>query len=354
MSLILNVPLNSVSFGQVGFGLLDEARKQNLDTKFLPISHVDLSTITVDEDFKKWVELAQVNALENISKDDSEIRIWHLFEGYTRHSNKSKLISFYELDSPTRIELNIAKNTDLYFTSKYTCEVFKEKGANANFVPLAFDKKHFYKTDKTYYKDGRIVFGVLGKFENRKHHQKMIKAWLKKFGNDKRYMLQCAVYNPFFEKQMNENIFRSLLEGKNYFNINFIPWIQTNRMYNDFLNSNNIVLGMSGGEGWGLPEFHSVGIGKHAVILNAHGYKEWANDENCVMINPLKKIPAYDGLFFKEGQPFNQGNIFDWDEDDFISGCEQAIQRVVSNTVNSDGLKLQTEFTYKKTLDALL
>ncbi len=55
--------------------------------------------------------------------------------------------------------------------------------------------------------------------------------------------------------------------------------MQKNSLYNDYLNSANIILGMSGGEGWGLPEFQSVALGKHAVILNATGYKDWATEK---------------------------------------------------------------------------
>ena len=99
-----------------------------------------------------------------------------------------------------------------------------------------------------------------------------------------------------------------------------------NKVYNDYLNSADIVLGMSGGEGWGLPEFHSVGLGKHAVILNATSYKEWANTDNAVMIEPSGKTEIYDNKFFIKGAPFNQGSIFDFNEDEFIAGCEKAIE----------------------------
>lgn len=127
-----------------------------------------------------------------------------------------------------------------------------------------------------------------------------------------------------------------------------------NAIYNDFLNSADIILGMSGGEGWGLPEFHSVGLGKHAVVMNAHAYKGWANENNCTLVNPSGKIEAYDGVFFHKGQPFNQGNIYDYDEDEFIHACEQAIEKVEENRVNEEGQKVQEEFTVEKTLDSLL
>ena len=83
--------------------------------------------------------------------------------------------------------------------------------------------------------------------------------------------------------------------------------MDTNAKYNDFLNSGDIVIGGSGGEGWGLPEFHSVGLGKHAVITDGTGYKSWATDENSCLIKPGKKEEIYDNVFFHKGAPYNQG-----------------------------------------------
>jgi hypothetical protein len=105
---------------------------------------------------------------------------------------------------------------------------------------------------------------------------------------------------------------------------------------------------MSGGEGWGLPEFQSVSIGKHAIILNAHAYKEWANEENSVLVEPNGKIEAYDGMFFQKGSQYNQGNIFDFNQDDFLSACDKAVDRVKLNRSNAKGLELQAKFSSEK------
>ena len=88
--------------------------------------------------------------------------------------------------------------------------------------------------------------------------------------------------------------------------------------------------------------------------MNATGYKEWASKENSVLINPSSKISSVDGVFFNEGAEYNQGKIYDFDEDSFINGCEEAIKRVESNKVNKEGLKLQDKFTYAKTTDKIL
>jgi hypothetical protein len=145
-----------------------------------------------------------------------------------------------------------------------------------------------------------------------------------------------------------------MLDGKPVFNVTFLTSMPKNATYNDFLNSADIILGMSGAEGWGLPEFQSVALGKHSVILNATAYKEWANNENSVIVEPNSKVEVYDGKFFSKGAPFNQGNIFDFNEDEFIAGCEKAIQRVEKDRVNHEGIKIQDKFKYSDTANKLL
>ena len=92
----------------------------------------------------------------------------------------------------------------------------------------------------------------------------------------------------------------------------------------------------------------------HAIILNAHSYKDWANEDNACLVNPSGKIEAYDGMFFRQGMNVNQGNIYTFKEDDFIDGCEKAIKRFESNKINTNGLKLQDEYTIENTVSKIL
>jgi len=264
-------------------------------------------------------------------------------------------MTFHELDSLTPLEVNIGKNNEkLIVTSKFSQDVFASAGVKAEYVPLGFDSANFKVLDKEYHDDDRIVFNLCGKFEFRKHHAKILAAWARKYGNDKRYALQCAIFNPFLEPKVNNSLIAQALGQVKYFNISFLPKMQTNEMYNDFLNSGQIVIGMSGGEGWGLPEFQSVALGKHAVMLDAHAYRDWANRENSVMVESTNKIDCTDGFFFKKGASTNQGQIFDWKEEDFLAACDEAIERLRENKVNEKGRELQEKFSYSNTLDKLL
>jgi glycosyltransferase involved in cell wall biosynthesis len=359
MKYALNVPINPVSFGQVSTCLLREIFYRSIfgsedDVSLFPIGPVNLDSQSLEEDFSAWLNDKVQNNLVTHSRKNPTLKLWHLHGGFESLSEKQVLYSFYELDSPTSFEKTVVQDSRAVFSSRYTASIFKDHGVDVGYVPLGFDKYNFKKLNKTYFSDDRIVFNVLGKLEKRKSHDKIIKYWIKRFGNDKRYFLQCAIHNQFMRPEQNKQAQTALTEGKSYFNVQFLDYVPSNAAYNDLLNSGDIVLGLSGGEGWGLPEFQSVALGKHAVILNAHAYKDWATPENSVLVESSGKTEVYDGMFFRQGMPFNQGNIFTFDEDAFVAGCEKAIERVEKNRENEEGLKLQEEFTYAKTLDGLL
>jgi hypothetical protein len=354
MEYCLEVPINPVSFGQVSTALLREVKGRGLDPCIFPINPPDLSTQKKDEDFEKWLSKNIIKAPKEHNRNNKSIKLWHLNGGMGSNSKEQILFTFYELDSPTEAEINIAKNNTLVTSSKYSQEIFESYDIKSNFIPLGFDSFNFKRSEKSFFEDDRITFSLCGKFEHRKHHAKVIKSWLKKFGNNKKYYLQCSNYNTFMSQEENQKVIHELLEGKSFFNINFVGFMTSNEVYNDFLNSSNIVIGMSGGEGWGLPEFQSVAMGKHSVILNAHAHKDWANSDNSVLVSPSGKIDSHDGRFFMKGADFNQGQIFNWNEDDFISACEEAIKKVESNPLNEKGLELQKDFSYSNTLDKIL
>lgn len=357
----LNLAINGLSFGQVSSLLLrvlferEKAGDNTIDWYLFPISNqLDLSSQKEDKEFNVWIQSKIGKTYESYNRDIPVFKLWHLNGSLESFSKKQILLTFYELDRPTKVELNIARNNTLCFSSKFACEVFDIFGVKSNYLPLAFDSYNFNQINKQYFKDDRIVFNLCGKFEKRKHHAKIIQAWIKKYGGDRRYALQCATYNPFFNDQQNAQLVAQTVNNNKPFNVSFYPHMKENVIYNDFLNSGHIILGMSGGEGFGLPEFQSVAIGKHAVLLNAHSYKSWANSDLAELVNPNGKLDSADGAFFKQGDMFNQGQIFDWNEEEFIEGCQKAIKRVQSNPVNLKGLELQKEYDKNKFVDSVI
>ena len=144
-----------------------------------------------------------------------------------------------------------------------------------------------------------------------------------------------------------------LVDGKHYSNINFLPHLKTNTEVNHLLNSADVDLtGLSGAEGWNLPSFNSTALGKWSVVYNHTGHQAWATEQNSILLATNDKEDVYDSLFFQRGQDFNQGTIYSFNEEQAIAGMETAVAKGM--TPNTEGLKLQQNFTYKHTVDKIL
>ena len=355
MKLLVNAPINALSFGNVSVNILRELHKKNVDLVFFPIGDkAELDAYDkIDSEFIKYLQSATNNRYEKIDKNTPSLKLWHVFGSETRYTKNQSLFTFHEVSETTLVEKNLLNLQDrIFVSSNYTKNIFELNGINnVTYVPLGFDND-FHLTNRTYLQD-KIHFGILGKFEGRKNTARIIKTWLKLFGNKPEYQLSCAITNPFLDKARFQNELLKVLEGKQYNNLNFIPYMQTNSEVNDYLNSIDIDLGgLSGAEGWNLPSFNATALGKWSVVLNATAHKDWATKDNSILIEPSSLKDCYDDIFFKKGQAFNQGQFFDITDEEM----ENAILKSVSyaKTPNLEGLKLQKEFTYEKTVETIL
>src|SRR5882757_1337489 len=78
MDLVFHVPINRVSFGQVSYNLLKEARKQGHRVLINPIGPVDLATVNPPEDMKKWIDEAITAGQTELDPGMKCIKLWHL------------------------------------------------------------------------------------------------------------------------------------------------------------------------------------------------------------------------------------------------------------------------------------
>lgn len=358
----LHMPFNGTSLGSLSFAIARELFRRKLNPTIFPIGPIDGSAQPQDIEFFTWIQENINRALKDHKRSYPVFRNWHLQGLMESVSDRQIVLSWYETNQPTEFETNLVKNTTkVLFTSNYTIEKFKDLGCqNVGYLPLFFDADNFKPTPRPY-KDDRIVYGVYGKWEPlRKRHAKTIETWVEGYKNKHSHFLHLAVANRFYQdpnivpREISQAIFAGSKTQEKIWNVQpFFNWINTNLEYNALLNGSDVVIG-GGNENWGLPEFHSVAMGKHAIILNANGYKSWATPENSVIIDPSGMIEANDGIFFRKGTPFSQGSFFDYSKEDLVSALIEVEKRVRANRVNEAGLKLQQEFTVQKTVDKIL
>ncbi len=353
-----DLPINGLSFGNVSIALLRECYKRGMTPNIMPMNgQVDIGTQVPDEGFTKWLQHCINKAQKETSRKATSYKLWHINQSLQSYSKTdSRLIVFHEVDGLTSTEINVLKNQDrVYVTSTFTQQVFKTFGIDSTYLPLGFDSHNFKTLEKRPKIDGVTSFSIFGKWEPlRKSHAQMLKAWVKKYGNNKSYRLNLSVTNPFVKPEMLNQMIGQALEGKSYFNVNFLPFQESNAAYNQVLQAGEIALCMGVGEGRDLPCYHATAMGAWPVALNATAYKDYLTPDNAILINPNGKQVAHDGMFFVNGNghPWNQGNFFTWSDDEFVAGMEEAEKRV-ANGINTVGLELQ-KLTYSNTLDVLL
>ena len=306
-SLVFKCPVNSLSFGNVSINLLREMFNRDMNIAHFPIGKPDISVFnSLSSDFKEWLQSSIDNRYKLLNKDLPTLQLWHINGSENRITRKHHLITFYELDNPTECEKNIVNIHDsVMFSSSCSSKLFRSVGCkNASSIHVGFDTD-LHVTNKKYL-EGKIHFGLMGKWEKRKHTAKILKLWANKYGNNYNYQLSCCINNSFLNKDQLNLFISEALDGKRYGNINFLPFLKTNTEVNELMNAIDIDLtGLSGAEGWNLPSFNCTALGKWSLVLNATSHKDWANSDNSILINSKSKIPAYDGRFFQEGSDFN-------------------------------------------------
>jgi len=348
MKILVDAPLNSLSLGNVSYNIIRELIDKGHDVGIFPVSgKVDLNAYDVPDHLVQKINEGIQNRFDYLSEDIPSLRIWNLNGSEDRKNSKQYLYTFYECNQPTDIERKLSNaQTQTIFSSRYAGDQF-----GCPYAPLGFDKD-FFNTKKQYLQNV-VHFGLMGKFEKRKHTAEILRAWAKKYGNNNKYQLTCCITNPFFKEEEMGHMINSCLEGQRYTNINFLPYLSKNNEVNDLLNAIDIDLtGLSGGEGWNLPSFNATCLGKWSVVLNATSHKDWATKENSILVDPTGEVDSEDKKFFIKGSSFNQGTFYSITEDQIISAMEQAEKKV--GQINTEGQKLADNFTYSKTVDSIL
>jgi hypothetical protein len=348
--------INPLSLGSVSIALLRELFKRDETPCVFTMmgSQPDLSAQVPDPAFDQKLQACLLSAHQRYNRKAPCLKQWHIggsLESLCERGNH--LLTYMELDQLTPSEVNtLRQQAKVYVTSRFTAQVMSQYGITAEYLPIGFDAHNHKVLAARPRVEGALSFLLPGKLEKRKGHMQVLRAWAKRYGNNPAYRLNCALHNPFLPPERANAMVTEALEGKQYWNIVFHQWAPDNATYNVTLQSSEVVIAMSGGEGRDLPCYHATAMGAWPVAMRAHAYLDYLNDSNAVLVSPNGKQPAADGVHFAQNGPFNSGNIFTFDDAEFIAACEEAEKRARAG-INTAGLALQ-QTTYAEAVDILL
>lgn len=355
MNFNLEIPLNSSSLGQIGHGIAYEMYNRGLSPNIFVIGAADLKCFAVDSKFQFWLESCVKKALREYKKPESTIRWWHIIGSERRLTDRNILYTTHETDQLTPTEVNILDKYDqVLLPSNYSTNVFKESGLeNVDVCPHFFDSLHFKTVDTP--KVDAITFGIFGKLEKRKHTRNAIVSWANQFANKKEFRLVCQIFNPFLNPEAQDHEINAWFGGRRPWNITFLPFQEKIEDYNKVLNSIDVGIFLQGAEGFNLPAFTCLALGKQCVVLNAHAHCDFANEDNAILVEPSGKEEIYDNIFFQKGADFNQGSMYTFSQEAVHNCYNKSLDKIKNGCiVNEAGLALQQNFTVQKTVDKLL
>lgn len=357
----LEIPINSMSFGQMGWGVAYELYQRKLEPNIFPIGEVNLAAFKPDTNFQYWLTKCCKKAPSNYKNDSSTISLWHINGSHKRLTNRTALWTAYEASKPTQTEVNICRKFDkVFFTSNYAKENFLKAGLySSDFCPNFFDSVHLKNLGAEYNEINKpVTFGLVGKMEKRKNTQQILVSWANMFGNKQGYQLICCVFNPFVHPDAQIAEINRIFNGQKPWNIEFLPFTEKNSEFNKILDRIDIDLsGLSGAEGWGLPCFNSICLGKVSIVLNAHAHKDYADSDNSILVEPSGMIDIYDGMFFRPGEEFNQGDMYTFSQEAAQEAYKKSLdifEKCGKVGKQSERFSLQEKFSVKNTVDKLL
>jgi hypothetical protein len=366
----VRVACNSLSLGQVGFNIVRELYKRRIKCSIFPYGGVDLSAYKVDPQFGAWLTKSVNERYTSLDRKIPTLNCWHLRDSELRLSDKQVTLSFHETDQPTNEEVNIVNQQDYtFFSSSWSVDNFLTFGAkNVGFVHLGLDPD-FVPAAGSMFPPEVTHWICVGKWEDlRKMTGQKIATWIKRYGGNQSHQLTICVNNPFYQKRrlpdgrvegfdMND-VYARLFGSADWprakpSNVNVLPHLKTNAEMASLYQSADIDLsGISRAEGYNLPAFTATAFGKWSIVTNCSAHKDWATAENSILIEPTGSVKAVDGFFFREGDQFSSGNMFDFAPD----AIEEAMIRAekLAKTPNPAGLELGKTLTYKHTVDRIL
>lgn len=352
-------PINDLSYGVVGANLLIAMQKQ---------TDVTLFPINVATHNQTWIEAAKRGVLnqERFDGGAPSLRLWHQFSLHEHvGSGPHYGYSIFETNKFTEREKHSMRWLDGMFVcsnwfKKVVEQEVPELCGKVCVAPLGVDRNTFPAKDLS--DSNWTTFINIGKWEYRKGHDILIKAFNDAFEPRDRVRLIMACHNPFLTPERNggkdgnkewEDMYKGTKMGGN---ITFVDYVNSQQDVARLMQEADCGVFPSRSEGWNLPLLEMMSCGKHVIATDYSAHTEFCNHNNCYVIPIYEKEEAYDGIWF-------HGDVGTWaDPGDDRSMCALVnhmrsihVDKQDGDLVRNEvGIQTAEEFSWDHTAECIL
>lgn len=282
------------------------------------------------------------------------LKIWHQHGLHEFIPGGGNNIGFpiFELNRFTEAEKRSMRHCDrLFVCSHWAKSIIEDQlpGMQVSVVPLGVDREIFNEYNNS--SRPQTIFFNCGKWEIRKGHDILIKAFNAAFTSEDNVELWMMCSNPFIGEDGNNNWINHYKQSKLRDKIRFIPRQKTHRDVYNIIRQIDCGIFPARAEGWNLELLECLACGKKTIATNYAGHTEFINTENSYLIEIDRMVPASDGIWF-----FGQG---EWAEPNFeqlVSHMREvhrlkAVEDIIkglnnASPMNESGIKTSKQFSW--------
>jgi len=305
-SINLSCPINQLGYGLSGLNITKSLMELKQDVALFPIGNIE-----APDEYTEMLKSAIGSGRTPDWKAPS-IKMWHQHDMSQFVGNGTKYgFPIFELDRFTDLELHHLHYLDNWMvTSEWGKGIIIEglskiRGEDyvkehTHVVPLGVDREVF--REAVSHKEETIFFNC-GKWEVRKGHDILVKAFNEAFNEDDNVELWMMCDNPFYPEEENfkwERLYRSSKLGEK---IRIIPRQKTQQDVYNVMTQTDCGVFPARAEGWNLELLEMMSCGKSVIATNYSAHTEFCNDNNCLLVETEEKEDAVDGFWFRgQGQ----------------------------------------------------
>ncbi len=335
-------------FGDMGIPnhtreIIEASLKRGWDTKTIPLGF----------GFNPKIESCVKQTLGTANGLEPALVFWYpnvYDEVLGVYPKNTALFVFEYTKIPAHFLEQIDKLDTIYTPSDWGVNILRENGVTIDIKkfpggvnPCKFNilgRKVWNKTDK-------FKFLHVGKAENRKGTELLIRSFVETFHNNKNVELVLSIDNPHIRDFNADTYVKRITDAKNIKTIHFVKDIK------ELYHSHHCAVFPTMAEAIGLPIVEAIACGIPTIATRNSGTSEYLDLVNCQKLTKLREVPVYDPVFFPKSGEFG---IWESPTQEELSEKMFYVYNNYSKvleTATNDSKILLEKYTWDKALDYL-
>jgi len=348
------IPINLMtSLSNTGYGVVGK----NLTLELFKTGGIDITLWpygSIPEGPDKRLLEALVYQQNMVDPKATCINIWHQFDLAKRIGNGPYYAwPFFELDRFNARELaHLSVPHYLIASSEWAKNILCNQVPNSIVykVPCGVDTNTFKPNKDGRHKDNQpYTFFNIGKWEKRKGHDVLIRAFDKAFETTDDVHLVMMPHNPFLREHQLNYWTKMYTNAKLHSKVTLLNPVATHTDVAKIINQCDCGVFPSHAEGWNLELLESMACGKPVIATNNSAHTEFCDGVNSFLIETPNMETAFDGIFFT-GQ--GEWAEIDMDEEDQLIEYMRYCYQERPN--NLSGIATADRFTWTRSAGVLI